>query len=99
MVGKKYRVPNYLATACTEHVCQNFMQSAIEQGLPPVLWIIQFDLRGSPAGDNDPQYQVHNCHFITKQAEYLTHEDELLFTAYSTFEVTRTEFVPSPTRD
>ena len=46
-VGKKYRVPMYLATSFSRDVAERFMMSAAWSGITPVIWTVRVDPRGA----------------------------------------------------
>jgi hypothetical protein len=51
-VGKRYRVPGFLATATVKNVTNNFMFRAEAMGHPVVQWCIRLDKRSNPQGEN-----------------------------------------------
>jgi len=81
-VGKKYRVPGFLATSFDEQVALKFRDE--EAYVPPggerILWVVHVD----PAGDIDKSRRCKHAYLIRS---LLSHEAEFLFTAFSVFTV------------
>lgn len=83
VVGKKYRVPGFLATSFSERIARSF---AFRQNskFPTVIWNIKVD----PRGRDDP---IHRCkHVAYVSNTFVKGEGEYLFSPYSTFTVTST---------
>jgi hypothetical protein len=89
-VGKKYRVPGFLATSLRKAVTNGFMDRAQAQGFDVVQWRIEFDVRGDPRGDNKSEYRVKHVNEL--RATHCPGEDEFLFQAYSVFTVTEVQW-------
>jgi len=102
--GKKFRCPNFLATAFEKpgvhakddlnHPHRFFLERACASGLPGVRWEISMDERGDP---NHPEfdyfeYYCKHVNFISKQAPGLPDEREYLFTPYSVLTVESVEW-------
>jgi hypothetical protein len=68
MVGKKYRIPAFLATSVKQTVTDTCMGMAEGEGFPVVQWKIQRDKRGDPAGDNDPRYTCKHVNLLREPA-------------------------------
>ena len=82
-VGKRYRVPGFLASSFSEAVATDFRDRA---DLPPdgsrILWRIHVD----PAGEHDPSRRCKHVNFIDRT--HVLGEQEFLFAPYSIFTVT-----------
>jgi hypothetical protein len=74
VVGKKYRVPGFLATSAHHNVCEDFMDQAQARGFPVVEWRITFAAQGCK-------------HVNLLRVTHVAGEEEHLFQAYSGFEV------------
>lgn len=85
MVGKKYRIPAFLATSINRAVINNFMHMAQEKGFPVVQWKILMDTRGDPNGDNDARYKCKHVNLL--RVTHVPGEEEFLFQAFSVFTV------------
>ncbi len=86
-VGKRYRVPMYLATSTDWALCQRtfcYREHSIN-GHPPVLFIVQIN----------PQYRCMHVNYITRRN--CGEEREFLFVPYSVFEVMQVEWKQAPT--
>jgi hypothetical protein len=85
MVGKKYRIPAFLATSVKQTVTNTFMGTAQAKGFPVVQWKIEMDKRGDPAGDSDPRYTCKHVNLL--RVTHVPGEEEFLFQAFSVFTV------------
>jgi hypothetical protein len=74
VVGKRYRVPSFLATSTHQHVCGEFMDRAQAKGFPVVEWRITFAAEGCK-------------HVNLLRVTHVAGEEEHLFQAYSVFTV------------
>jgi colicin import membrane protein len=96
-VGKKYRVPGFLATSLRQTVTNNFMFRAEAAGSPPVQWCIQLDMRADPQGENS---LVHRCkHVNLLRVTHVPGEEEYLFSAFSVFTVREVVWSSAPTME
>ena len=88
MVGKKYRVPGFLATSGKRSVAAKFAFEAFEddRAHPCVIWRITVD----PRGELHPQYRVKHMTFVVKTL--VAGEEEYLFAPYSVFTLVSTEW-------
>ena len=78
LVGKKYRVPGFLATSNKRKVAVGFV-IRVQEHLPRALWRIQFDRRGKC----DHAYCVQHMSLVSKTL--VKGEHEYLFAPYSAF--------------
>ena len=78
MIGKKYRVPGFLAVSTKRMVAATFAFKA-SNDYPRVLWRVMFDRRGK----HDPEYRVQHMTFVVKTL--VEGEHEYLFAPYSVF--------------
>ena len=88
-VGKKYRVPGFLATSFKEDVAKRFARSAYASnggGIPAVVWVVRVDPEGKTAKDKRCQNAalIENNTIVKGEAEYL-------FVPYSVFTVLSVE--------
>jgi hypothetical protein len=81
-VGKKYRVPGFLATSFDEMVAITFRDThaCVPPGGERILWVVHVD----PAGDIDRSRRCKHAYLIRS---HLPKEAEFLFTAFSVFTV------------
>ena len=79
MLGKKYRVPGFLATSENRQIAVAFALKAGGNGHPCVVWRITFD----PRGKDHPKYRVKHMTFVSKTL--IVGEHEYLFAPYSVF--------------
>ena len=81
MVGKKYRVPGFLATSVRREVAAAFAFKAdvAHPSHPTAIWRITFD----PRGKEHPQYRVKHMTLVSKTL--IAGEHEYLFAPYSVF--------------
>lgn len=79
-LGKKYRVPGYLATSLRRKIAVAFALRASET-MARVLWRISVDVRGI----TDPIYRCRHAFVLEKT--HIPGEEEYLFVPYSTFTV------------
>jgi hypothetical protein len=80
-VGKKYRVPGFLATSLDEDVARGFMRrGAAERNIPCVLWVIMV-----PPG-------CMQVHYVERTVDNIGEEQEYLFAPYSPFVVSQVSF-------
>jgi hypothetical protein len=79
-LGKKYRVPGYLATSFSERVAYNFLYTKFLEGKTPVKWIVELD----PRGRDDPVFKCKHVNFLDTNT---LGEEEFLFTPYSVFTI------------
>jgi len=79
-IGKKYRVPGYLATSLRRKIAVSFALRAAEN-MARVLWRISVDTRGI----TDPIYRCRHAFVLEKT--HIPGEEEYLFVPYSTFTV------------
>ena len=81
-VGKRYRVPGFLATSFSEDTADEFLFRAhVEGGRPAIKWIIQLD----PRGETEFKYRCKQVNVV--QRTNVPGEEEFLFAAYSAFTV------------
>ena len=78
MVGKKYRVPGFLATSSKRSVAANFAFDLHGANFC-VIWKIIFDKRGK----KHPEYRVQHMTFVSNTL--IKGENEYLFAPYSAF--------------
>ena len=81
MIGKKYRVPGFLATTVRREIAAAFTFKA-EIGNPShpcAMWHITFD----PRGKDHPEYRVKHMTLVSKTL--VVGEHEYLFAPYSVF--------------
>jgi serine/threonine protein kinase len=94
-VGRKYRVPGFLATATMKNATNTFMFRAQAMGYPVVQWCIQLDQRSDPQGENSVN---HRCkHVDLLRVTHCLGEEEYLFTAFSVFTVHEVVWSTNPT--
>jgi hypothetical protein len=81
MVGKKYRVPGFLATSCNRAMAVAFAFRATRShpSHPCAMWRITFD----PRGKLHSEYRVKHMAFVSKTL--VAGENEYLFVPYSVF--------------
>ena len=77
-MGKKYRVPGFLATTNQKKTAEYFAFKA-DSTQPRALWHIKFDRRGK----NKIEYRVRHMTFVSNTL--MADEGEYLFTPYSVF--------------
>jgi serine/threonine protein kinase len=94
-VGKKYRVPGFLATSLQKNVTQTFMFRAEAAGYPVVQWCIQLDSRSDPHGENSLQHRCKHVNLI--RVTHVPGEEEYLFAAFSVFTVSEAVWSANPT--
>ena len=85
MIGRKYRVPGFLATTVKRTVASTFAFKA-NKDYPCALWRITFD----PRGKHDYEYRVQHMTFVSKTL--IKGEHEYLFAAYSVFKLVSIEW-------
>jgi hypothetical protein len=94
-VGKKYRVPGFLATATLKTVTNTFMHRAEAAGYPVVQWCIRLDTRADPQGGNS---LAHRCqHVNLLRVTHCPGEEEYLFAVFSVFTVREVAWSANPT--
>jgi hypothetical protein len=94
-VGKKYRVPGFLATATSSNATKTFMNRAEVMGNPVVQWCIRLDKRSDPQGENSVD---HRCKHVNRlRVTHCPGEEEHLFAAFSVFTVLEVAWSASPT--
>jgi len=81
MIGKKYRVPGFLATSLRREIAAAFAFKAdmANPSHPCAIWRITFD----PRGKEDPKYRVKHMTLVSKTLA--AGEHEYLFAPYSVF--------------
>merc|ERR1711934_408278 len=81
MIGKKYRVPGFLATSVHREVAASFAfkASMANPSHPCAMWRITFD----PKGKEYPKYRVRHMTLVSKTL--IMSEHEYLFSPYSVF--------------
>ena len=81
MIGKKYRVPGFLATSLRREIAVAFAYKAgmTNPSHPCAIWRITFD----PRGKDHPEYRVRHMALVSKTL--VVGEQEYLFTPYSVF--------------
>ena len=81
MIGKKYRVPGFLATSLRREIAAAFAFKAgvANPSHPCAIWRITFD----PRGKEHPEYRVRHMALVSKTL--VVGEQEYLFTPYSVF--------------
>ena len=81
MIGKKYRVPGFLATSVRREIAAAFAFKAdkTNPSHPSAMWRITFD----PRGKEHPEYRVKHMTFVSKTL--IPGEREYLFAPYSVF--------------
>jgi hypothetical protein len=84
-VGKKYRVPGFLATATVKNVTNTFMHRAEAMGYPVVQWCIRLDQRSDPQGGNSMNHRCKHVNLL--RVTHCPGEEEYLFAAFSVFTV------------
>ena len=85
LIGKKYRVPGFLATTIKRTVARSFAFKA-DKDHPCALWRIQFDSRGKTRYE----YRVQHMAFVAKTL--IEGEYEYLFAPYSVFKLVSIEW-------
>ena len=88
VVGKKYRVPGFLATSFNERKADDFIGWADTPAT--VKWIIGVD----PRGETNRRYKCKHVNLVTDT--HVANEFEYLFSPYSVFTVTRVEWASTP---
>jgi len=87
MVGKKYRVPSFLATSQLRKIAAGFaLKASCGYTRPSAMWRIVFDKRG----EEDIQYRVKHMTFVSKTL--IKGENEYLFAPYSVFTLVSVEW-------
>ena len=84
--GKKYRVPQFLATSLNRATAMRFVLRGKKNTRTRALWCIKVDQRGV----NNPDYRCKHASFVHKSL--VPGEGEFLFTPYSTFTVESVDF-------
>merc|ERR1719174_138364 len=81
MIGKKYRVPGFLATSVRRDIAAAFTFKAdmTNPSHPCAIWRITFD----PRGKEHPEYRVKHMTLVSKTL--IVGEHEYLFAPYSVF--------------
>merc|ERR1719506_303666 len=81
MIGKKYRVPGFLATSVRRDIAAGFAFKAdmTNPSHPCAIWRITFD----PRGKDFPQFRVRHMTLVSKTL--IMGEHEYLFAPYSVF--------------
>ena len=81
MIGKKYRVPGFLATSVRRDIAAAFAFKAdmANPSYPCAIWRITFD----PRGKDFPQFRVRHMTLVSKTL--IVGEHEYLFAPYSVF--------------
>ena len=81
MIGKKYRVPGFLATTVRREIAAAFASKAgmTNPSHPCAMWRITFD----PRGKEHPEYRVKHMTLVSKTL--VVGEHEYLFAPYSVF--------------
>jgi len=87
MIGKKYRVPGFLATSIKRSVAAKFAFDPSKTH-PCAIWRIAFDTRGKL----HPEYRVQHMTFVSKTL--IKGESEYLFAPYSVFTLLSVEWSP-----
>ena len=84
MIGKKYRVPGFLATSVRRQVAAAFAFKAgvTNPAHPCALWRITLD----PRAKENPEYRIKHMSFVSKSL--IVGENEYLFAPYSVFTLT-----------
>ena len=59
-VGKKYRVPGFLATSFNESVAERFIYMAYADGSPCIKWVVHVDERGAA----DFKYRCKHVNYV-----------------------------------
>ena len=86
--GRKYRVPNFLATSFKENRAKQFLRGTGPH--PPVLWRVMVDEKGK----DDPTRRCRHVSFLRKS--HVQSEKEFLFAPYSVFTVEKVAWSPAP---
>ncbi len=92
-VGKKYRVPGFLATSFNEDVAYRFLYMKFADGKTPVKWIVELD----PRGRDTLQYRCKHVNYCENSD--VAGEEEFLFAPYSVFTVLSITVPPVITDD
>jgi hypothetical protein len=92
-VGKKYRVPGFLATSFNEDVAYRFLYMKFADGKTPVKWIVELD----PRGRDTLQYRCKHVNYCENSD--VAGEEEFLFAPYSVFTVLSVTVPPVVTDD
>ena len=81
ILGKKYRVPGFLATSLNREIAAAFAFKAVSSSPchPCAVWRITFD----PRGKEHPEYRVRHMTLVSKTL--VAGEHEYLFAPYSVF--------------
>lgn len=75
-VGRRYRVPGYLATSLSDDIAREFLGRAHSNGAQPaVLWRVHLD----PRGAHDIRFQCLHVSFIPPTRSHVPVEAECLF--------------------
>merc|ERR1711920_356329 len=85
MVGKKYRVPGFLATSSKRSIATKFAFDPTSTH-PSAIWKIVFD----PRGKDHPEFRVYHTTFVSKTL--IKGEHEYLFAPYSVFTLVSVEW-------
>jgi len=85
IVGKKYRVPGFLATSSKRAIAAKFAFDP-SQTHPSAIWCIKFD----PRGKDHPEFRVYHMTFVSKTL--IKGEHEYLFAPYSVFTLVSVEW-------
>ena len=88
MIGKKYRVPGFLATSAKRSIAAKFAFAAFEEddSHPCVIWRVRVD----PRGKMHPEHRVKHMTFVSKTL--VEGEEEYLFAPYSVFTLVSAEW-------
>ena len=91
MVGRKYRVPGFLATSAKRCIAAKFAFDAFDEDSshPCVIWHVTVD----PRGKTHPEYRVKHMAFVSKTL--VEGEEEYLFAPYSVFTLVCTQWSDS----
>jgi len=91
VVGKKFRVPGFLATSLDSFIAKRFMKRSMSvKGFSAVLWKIEVD----PRGAEDPLYRCAHVSYVSNTM--IKGEDEFLFAPYSAFTIHAVKWVDDP---
>ena len=90
-VGKKYRVPGFLATSFKQEIANRFLGFKFALGRTPVRWEVVLD----PRGRDDVAFRCRHVNFLNHTQ--IAGEEEFLFTPYSVFTVLSFNQPPHPT--
>ena len=92
-VGKKYRVPGYLATSFSERVAYAFLYNKFAEGKTPVKWIVEMD----PRGRDDPVFKCKQVNFLWTATHWGSRSCCLRRTAFSRCWRCTCHFIPATT--